>query len=155
MPGAYIAVCGPSEASAADQLDAEHIAQWAAERGHVVLCGGQGGVMAAAALGAAAGGGVSVGLLPGDTRDGAAPGLTVALRTGLDEMRNALLVRTADVVVCIGGSWGTLSELALAVRTGVPVIALRTWVPAPAPGHLIEVGSAHEACQALAPLIQG
>ena len=92
--------------------------------------------------------------LPGDTRDEAAPGLTVALPTGLGEMRNALLVRTADVVVCIGGSWGTLSELALAVRTGVPVIALRSWVPAPAPGRLTEVGSAGEACDVLAAITE-
>ena len=150
VPGAYVAISGPSDAAPPDLVDAETVARWAAEHGHVVVCGGLDGVMAAAARGAAAAGGTSVGLLPGDTRDGAAPELTVALATGLGDMRNALLVRTSDVVVCIGGSWGTLSELALAVRTGVPVIALRTWVPAGAPGRLLEVGSADEVCDALA-----
>ncbi len=147
---AYLAISGPSDAAPDDVADAEHVARWAAEHGHVVVCGGLDGVMAAAVRGATSGGGTSVGLLPGDTRDGAAPGLTVALPTGLGEMRNALLVRAADVVVCIGGSWGTVSELALAVRTGVPVVALRTWVPARAPGRLLEVGSAAEVCDALA-----
>ena len=155
MAAAYLAISGPSDATPADLADAEHVARWAADHGHVVVCGGLDGVMAAAARGAAAGRGVSVGLLPGTTRDGSAPGLTVALPTGLGEMRNALLVRTADVVICIGGSWGTLSELALAVRTGVPVIALRTWVPAQAPGRLLEVDSADEACEALAARLEG
>lgn len=147
---AYLGISGPSEATTADVADAEAVARWAGEHRHVVVCGGLDGVMAAAARGARAGGGVSVGLLPGATRTGAAPELTVALPTGLGEIRNALLVRAVDVLVCIGGSWGTVSELALAVRTEVPVIALRTWVPARAPGRLLEVGSADEVCAALA-----
>lgn len=152
---AYLGISGPSTAEGADVDAAEAIARWAAAAGHVVVCGGLGGVMAAAARGATAAGGVSVGLLPGDSRDDAAPGLTVALTTGLGELRNGLLVRAVDALVCVGGSWGTLSELALAVRTGVPVVAVRTWLPAGAPEENPAsrvprvVASADEACAAL------
>ncbi len=97
-----------------------------ARAGAVVLTGGLGGVMAAAAAGAADNGGPVIGLLPGaDRRDGHADGLL--LPTGLGELRNGLLVRCADGVVAVGGSWGTLSEIALAVRTGVPVVCLGSW----------------------------
>lgn len=123
----YLMISGPADATPGEADAAAGAGRWAAERGHVVVCGGLGGVMAAGARGAAEAGGVVVGLLPGtDRRDGNA-WLTVAIPTGLGEMRNALLVRAADVVLCVGGSWGTLSELALAVRTGVPVVALGTW----------------------------
>jgi len=83
--------------------------------------------MAAAAAGVAEAGGVSIGLLPGIDRFGAAPDLTVAIPTGLGEMRNALIVRTADAVIAVGGSWGTISEVALAVRTGKPVVVIGGW----------------------------
>lgn len=125
---AYIAVCGPAEPGDPAVLDdALAAGRLLAERGHVVLTGGLGGVMAAAASGAASIGGTTVGLLPGSSREAASPGLTVALPTGLGEMRNALLVRAADVVLAVGCSWGTLSEIALATRTGVPVVAVACW----------------------------
>jgi uncharacterized protein (TIGR00725 family) len=81
--------------------------------------------MAAADAAARAAGGVTLGLLPGRSRDGAET--TVAVPTGLGEARNALVVRSADAVLAIGGSWGTLSEIALACRTGVPVVCLGGW----------------------------
>ncbi|MGN6132728.1 MAG: TIGR00725 family protein [Nocardioidaceae bacterium] len=125
---AYVAVCGPAEPEEPAVLDdARAAGRLLAERGHVVLTGGLGGVMAAAASGAASAGGTTVGLLPGSARDAASPGLTVVLPTGLGEMRNALLVRAADVVLAIGCSWGTLSEVALATRTGVPVVTVACW----------------------------
>lgn len=124
---AYIGVSGPSHAGAQECAAARTIGQWAGRHGHTVVCGGLGGVMAAAAHGATEVGGTSVGLLPGTDRSAGSAWLTVALPTGLGEMRNALLVRSADVLVCVGGSWGTVSELALAVRTGVPVVALWSW----------------------------
>ena len=149
---AYLAISGPADATP-DECDAARRAgRWAAEHGHVVICGGLGGVMAAAARGAHDGGGVSVGLLPGSDRAEAAPDLTVALTTGFGEMRNALLVRAADAVLCVGGSWGTLSELALAVRTGVPVVALTSW-PVPSADGLQVVGSIEEGIEALAALL--
>jgi uncharacterized protein (TIGR00725 family) len=94
----------------------------------VVICGGGSGVMAAAARGARAAGGVVVGIRPGDDRAGASPDLTVTVVTNLGEARNAVIVWSADVVVAVGGSWGTLSEIALARRRGgVPVVILDGW----------------------------
>lgn len=83
--------------------------------------------MAAAARGAREAGGTTVGLLPGQDRADAAPDLTVVLPTGLGEGRNLLVVRAAHAVVCVGGSWGTLSEVALAHRLGVPVVTVQGW----------------------------
>jgi uncharacterized protein (TIGR00725 family) len=130
----YVAVVGPSAGSLAGQphqaevlTAAYEVGRLLASSGAVVLCGGGTGVMGAAADGAAAGGGVSIGLLPGPDRSEAHPSLSFALPTGLGELRNGLLVRAADALVAVGGSWGTLSEIALAVRTGVPVVALLGW----------------------------
>ncbi len=134
----YVAVVGPSAGSLAEQpasgpdpaavlAGAREVGRLLAERGAVVLCGGGTGVMGAAAEGAAGAGGVTIGLLPGPDRSEAHPALTYALPTGLGELRNGLLVRAADVVVAVGGSWGTLSEIALAVRTGRPVVSLLGW----------------------------
>ena len=125
----YVAISGPGDdASHDDESRAYEAAGQLAAAGVVVLTGGLGGVMAAAAAGAKAAGGVSIGFLPGDDRTLSSPDLTFALATGLGEMRNALLVRAADAVLVIGGSWGTQSELALAQRTGTPVVQLGGWV---------------------------
>ena len=124
---AYVGVVGPSGAAPDELVDAEGLGRGLAERGHVVVCGGLGGVMSEVSRGAAGAGGTVVGLLPGLDRADANPFVTVAIPTGLGELRNALLVRTSDVVVSVGGSWGTLSEIALAVRTGVPVVAIGGW----------------------------
>ncbi len=134
MQERYVAVVGPSAASLEGQPDRELVLATAydvgrllAGRGAVVLCGGGTGVMGAAADGAAAAGGTSIGLLPGADRGEAHPSLSFALPTGLGELRNGLLVRAADAVIAVGGSWGTLSEIALAVRTEVPVVSLLGW----------------------------
>jgi len=150
---AYIGVVGPGEATADEERDAAAIGAGLAGRGHIVLCGGLGGVMAATARGVAGHGGTSVGLLPGGDRGVAAPDLTVVLPTGMGELRNALLVRCSDVVLSVGGSWGTLSEVALAVRTGVPVVALRGWSLPPAPG-LVPVASAAAALDEVERLLE-
>jgi uncharacterized protein (TIGR00725 family) len=124
----YVAVVGPGNPATPHLLDrAEEAGRLLAGRGWLVVTGGLGGVMAAAAYGVAEAGGTAVALLPGSDRDAAAPGHTVAIPTGLGEMRNALLVRTVDAVLAVGGSWGTLSEVALAVRTGVPVFSVAGW----------------------------
>lgn len=93
----------------------------------MVVCGGLGGVMAAACRGARAGGGLTVGLLPGSDRAAANEWVDVAVATALGEARNALIVRAVDVVVAVGGEYGTLSEIAFALKTGVPVVGLRSW----------------------------
>jgi hypothetical protein len=123
----YVAVVGPGDASPEDARDAELIGRGIAEAGGVVVCGGLGGVMAAACRGAAEAGGMTVGILPGTDRAVANQWVRVALPTGLGELRNGLVVRAADVVVAVGGAYGTLSEVALALKTGVPVVGLRTW----------------------------
>ena len=123
----YVAVVGPGEAASSDDVTAASaVGALLARAGCIVLTGGRGGVMAAATLAANDAGGLTVALLPGPSRDGCAA--TVALPTGLGELRNALLIRAADAVIAIGGSWGTLSEIALARRTGVPLVALGGWV---------------------------
>jgi uncharacterized protein (TIGR00725 family) len=124
----YIAVVGPgSQAGQPDLAAAEQVGFLLGTAGAIVLTGGLDGVMAAAAAGCARAGGISVGLLPGDRRQDGSAGLTVCLPTGLGELRNGLLVRAADGVIAIGGSWGTLSEIALARRSGVPVVGIGGW----------------------------
>src|SRR4051812_47850280 len=124
---AWITVCGPADATAAEVAEAHEAGTAIAQAGAILVCGGLGGVMAAACRGAADAGGLTVGLLPGDDRDAANPWVRVAVPTGLGEARNALIVRAADAVVAIGGGWGTLSEIALAMRRGTPVIGVATW----------------------------
>jgi uncharacterized protein (TIGR00725 family) len=128
-PRAWIAVVGPGSASAPESEAAEEAGAAIADAGCGLVCGGLGGVMEAACRGARSRGGLTVGLLPGSDRDAANGWVVVALPTGLGEARNALVVRAADAVVAIGGGWGTLSEIALAVKTGVPVVGVGTWEP--------------------------
>jgi uncharacterized protein (TIGR00725 family) len=124
----YVAVIGPGDASDEEAARAEAVGRLLGEAGAVVVCGGLGGVMEAAARGATGAGGTVVGLLPGSDRAAANPHVTVAITTGLGEMRNPLVVRAADAVVAVGGAYGTLSEIAFALRTGKPVVGLGTWV---------------------------
>ncbi|MBA2738586.1 MAG: TIGR00725 family protein [Actinomycetota bacterium] len=129
----YVAVIGPSEPAAELLVPARQAGEALATRGWVTVTGGLGGVMAAAAAGAASRGGTVVGLLPGDDRTAASAGHSVVIPTGLGELRNSLIVRTSDAVLSVGGSWGTQIEVSLAVRTGVPVVSIAGWVQ-PAPG---------------------
>ncbi|MEV4679034.1 MULTISPECIES: TIGR00725 family protein [Actinomadura] len=123
-----VAVCGPGECTEREWDLAYETGRLLAVRGAVVVCGGLGGVMAAAAAGARAGGGITVGVLPAADRAAAGPDLTVAVPTGLGQARNNLVVNAADAVIAVGGSWGTLSEIALAMRAGrVPVVQLGGW----------------------------
>jgi len=137
LTGAYVAVVGPGSAATPDDVaTATQIAEALARAGATIVTGGMDGVMRAAAEGARAGGGTSLGLLPGSDRSTGSAEHTVLVPTGLGELRNALVVRAADVVVAVGGSWGTLSEIALAVRTGVPVVTVGGW-DLPAPGAMV------------------
>jgi len=119
-----IAVCGGGVADAALARSAEAVGERIARAGAILVCGGLGGVMEAAARGAAAVGGLSIGVLPGTDASAANRWIGLPLPTGLGEARNALVVRFADAVIALGGEWGTLSEIALAMRTGVPVVLL-------------------------------
>ena len=123
----YIAVIGASDATEWELAMAEEVGRRLARTGVVLVCGGLGGVMNAAAAGAAAEGGTSVGILPGDDRTGASTHLTVAVTTGFGEGRNVLVACTADAVIAVGGEFGTLSEMALALKMGKRVVGLGTW----------------------------
>ncbi|HEV3475056.1 MAG TPA: TIGR00725 family protein [Actinomycetota bacterium] len=128
MPGpTYVAVCGPGNATEEELARAEEVGRLLGEAGAVVICGGMGGAMDAAAKGATGAGGMAVGLLPGDERPGASAHLTVSLPLGMGEARNALVARSADVVIAVGGEFGTLSEIALALKMGKPVVGLDSW----------------------------
>ena len=152
----YLLVSGASEPRDPAIVETARTAgRLAAERGWVVLTGGLGGVMAAAADGVAAAGGTAVGILPTGDRAAASPNHTVVLPTGMGEMRNALLVRAADAVLAIGGSWGTLSEVALAARTGVPVVTIGTDLPAFAGVEVQVAGSAEAAVELLSRIFGG
>jgi uncharacterized protein (TIGR00725 family) len=103
------------------------VGQELAARGAVVVCGGLGGVMEAACRGAKEAGGLTVGILPGTDRAAANAFVDVAIPTGLGEARNALVVRAADALVAVGGGYGTLSEIALALKAGKRVVGLDSW----------------------------
>lgn len=151
----YVAVIGPGDAAEGSEavVRAEVVGRELARAGALVVCGGRGGVMAAACRGCTAGGGTSLGLLPGDDRAGANPWVTIAVPTGLGEARNALVVRAADAVVAVGGGYGTLAEIALALRAGTPVVGLGTWEPVIAgrrdPGIVLAGGAEEAAALAL------
>ena len=123
----YISVIGAGQASDDEAAAAEEIGRLLAEAGAVLVCGGLGGVMDAAARGCEAAGGTSVGILPGDDRAVSSPYLSVRIATGLGEARNAIVARAADAVIAVGGEFGTLSEIALALKMGKPVVGLGTW----------------------------
>lgn len=144
-----IGVIGPGEsARPEDLIAAERIGELLAEAGCVIVNGGLSGVMEAASKGAASAGGTVVGLLPGSDRAAANPFVTIALPTGLGELRNALIIRASDAVICVGGSWGTLSEVALAVRTGVPLVMLNGW-DLPERGPMVAVTAEQAVAEAL------
>jgi uncharacterized protein (TIGR00725 family) len=119
-----VAVIGPGDEPT---VAAAAVGRLLAERGAVLVCGGRGGAMEAACRGAKEVGGLTVGILPGPDRSEANPFVDVVLPTGLGEARNALVVAAADVVIAIGGGYGTLSEIALALKVGKRVIGLGTW----------------------------
>jgi len=149
----YVGVVGPSGQLASELAGtAEEVGRRLAEAGCVVVTGGGTGVMAAASRGAAGAGGTTLGILPGDDRGEANPWVTVAVPTGIGELRNALLVRSVDAVVAVGGSWGTLSEIALACRTGVPVWSIHGW-DLPAEGGPVVVPDAASAVSGLLALL--
>jgi uncharacterized protein (TIGR00725 family) len=115
-------VCTPEEARLASELG-----RGIAGQGWVLVCGGMGGVMEEACRGAREAGGVTIGILPGNTRSEANPYLSYSVVTGLGEARNVLVVKSCRAVVAVAGSFGTLSEIALANAAGIPVIGLRSW----------------------------
>jgi uncharacterized protein (TIGR00725 family) len=123
----YVGVVGAGEATADVERTAEEVGRLLAIAGATVVCGGLGGVMAGACRGARAAGGTTVGILPGLDAADANEWVDVALPTGMGEMRNVLIVRASDVLVAVAGEYGTLSEIAFALRDGIAVVGLGTW----------------------------
>lgn len=127
----YVGVIGSGEVDPDRQPEtlgyAREVGATLAERGAVVVCGGLGGVMEAVCRGATEAGGMTVGILPGSDRLAANPYVTVPVATGLGEVRNAVVVRASEVLIAIGGSYGTLSEIALGLQLGRAVVGLGTW----------------------------
>lgn len=123
----YVSVSGSGDAPPDVIALAEEVGSRLARADAVVVCGGLGGVMEAVCRGAKSAGGTTVGILPGTERSDANAFVDVAIPTGLGESRNALVARAADVLIAIGGEFGTLSEIALALKVGTPVIGLGAW----------------------------
>jgi uncharacterized protein (TIGR00725 family) len=123
-----LAVVGPGDTDDTTLLDAaEAVGRLLAQAGHDIVTGGLGGVMAAASRGAHSAGGRVLGLLPGDDPGAANEWVDDIVATGLGQGRNVKVVEAADAVIGVGGSWGTLSEIALARRLGKPVVWLHGW----------------------------
>jgi uncharacterized protein (TIGR00725 family) len=122
----YIAVIGGGEADPAILSLAREVGREIARRGAVLLCGGLGGVMAAAAQGATVAGGIAIGILPDPDRSRANPYLTYTIPTNMGHARNMIIAHSADALIAVDGSYGTISEAAIALKLGKPVIALAT-----------------------------
>ncbi len=125
--GPHIAVVGAQDCTPAGYAAARTIGRELAGRGAVLVCGGRGGVMEAAARGAKEGGGVTIALLPGEDPGQANPYIDHPLPTGLGIARNALVARAGRALIAVEGGFGTLSEMAMALKLGRPVAAWRSW----------------------------
>ncbi len=127
-PDLYIAVIGAGRADADQYALAEEVGRLVAGMSAVLVCGGLGGVMAAAARGAKEAGGRTLGILPGHDRSEANPYVDFVVTTGMGEARNVAVVSSADAVIAVGGEYGTLSEIGLAGKIGRPVVVLEGWL---------------------------
>lgn len=123
-----IAVVGERDASRSLALEAERVGREIAKRGGILVCGGMGGVMESASRGCSEAGGTVIGIIPSASASDANPYVTIPVVTGMGEGRNIIVVRSSQAVIAIGGSYGTLSEIALALRLNLPVIGLHTWL---------------------------
>ena len=132
---ARIAVCGAGAGDASSYKQAYQVGRLLAQAGAVLLCGGLGGVMEAACQGAQEAGGFTVGILPGPNADAANPYVDLPIVTGMGQARNVVLVLSADAVIAIAGEAGTLSEIAVALKVGRPVVGLGTWRLVRSDGH--------------------
>jgi len=123
----FISVIGESHASPEIAKLAEEVGAEIGKAGAVLVCGGLKGVMENAAKGAKSAGGTTIGILPGSKREDSNPYIDYPIITGIGYARNKLVVKTGHVVIAVGGSHGTLSEIAFALGYKIPVVGLRTW----------------------------
>ncbi|MFH0941589.1 MAG: TIGR00725 family protein [Chloroflexota bacterium] len=122
-----IAVIGAGQCTAREARLAEEVGREIARCGAVLICGGLGGVMEAACRGASEAGGLTVGILPGENRAQANPYVQLAIVSGVGRARNLAVAKSARAVIAVGGGYGTLSEIAFALQSNIPVIGLNTW----------------------------
>ena len=141
----YVSVIGPGVATDELYEGARRIGRLLAEKGATVVCGGLGGVMEAAARGATEAGGTAIGILPDGDRERASGYLSHSVATGAGQARNLAVVCSGDVVIAVGGEYGTLSEIGLALKMGRPVVVLESWDLG---GHVIPTKSPEEAVAA-------
>ena len=123
----YVAVVGSGEATGELYEKAQEVGRLVASRGGIVVCGGLSGVMEAAARGATEAGGVAIGILPDEDRERANSYLSYFMAMGTGQARNLAVVCSGDVIVAVGGEYGTLSEIGLALKVGRPVVVLESW----------------------------
>jgi len=123
----FIAVIGGGDSSPRETELAEEVGREIARHGAILVCGGLSGVMSAACKGANSEGGVTIGILPGESRQEANPYVQIPIVTGIGYARNVAVVKSAQAVIAVDGSYGTLSEIAHALQSGIPVIGLNTW----------------------------
>ena len=126
-PGSYVSVVGSGTVTGELYGKAREVGRLVAARGGTVVCGGRSGVMEAAARGATEAGGIAIGILPGEDREQANEFLSYSIATGTGHARNLAVVCSGDVVISVGGEYGTLSEMGLALKVGRPVVALESW----------------------------
>ncbi len=122
-----IAVIGGGQPSPQEAQLAEEVGRELARQGVILVCGGLGGVMESACKGAPSEGGLPIGILPRESRQAANPYVQIPIVTGIGHARNLAVVKSAQAVIAIGGSYGTLSEIGHALQSGIPVIGLNTW----------------------------
>ncbi|AII57734.1 TIGR00725 family protein [Dehalococcoides mccartyi] len=144
----FIAVIGASKATPEETRLAEEVGKELALRQVTLVCGGMGGVMEAACRGASLNGGLTIGILPGNSREEANPYVQIPIISSIGFARNVMVVKSAQAVIAVGGAYGTLSEIAYALQSGLPVITLNSWSMSQngkADGAVIEAGNALEA----------
>ena len=122
-----VGVIGASRASEELSAAAEEVGEELASRGAAIVCGGLTGIMESVCKGAQRKGGVTIGIIPSDSKDDANPYVQIPIATGIGMARNAIIIKTADVVIAVGGQYGTLSEIGYALNMGKTVVALRSW----------------------------
>lgn len=122
-----IGIIGAGTCSKEVYKTAEKLGILIAERGDILICGGLGGVMEAAAKGAKSNGGTTIGILPGFSAEDANPFIDIPIVTGLSHARNVIIVRSSDILIAVAGKYGTLSEIAIALKLGKPVIGIGSW----------------------------
>ena len=122
-----IAVIGGGECSREEAHVAEEVGRELARQGAILVCGGLSGVMEAACKGASSEGGTTIGILPGESRQAANPYVQIPIVTGIGRARNLAVVKSAQAIIAIDGSYGTLSEISFALQSRIPVIGLNTW----------------------------